>query len=132
MKAKPIYFYLFISNNLEILACLEIMEGWELFRSERHKLEGGIIETEGFETHGEGLSGVIQEQLNNVKRASKTPIFQEAKALGQAVNKEKSEVLSRIAQIVKKVNNMHLDDGNICELSGKIARNIIHRCVFPK
>ncbi len=111
---------------------MEIMERWELFRSERHKLEGGVIETEGFETHREGLSSVIQEQLNIIKRVSKTPVFQDAKALGQDMNKKKSEVLSRIAQIVEKVNNMHLDSDNIRELSGKIARNIVHRCVFSK
>ncbi len=111
---------------------------WEKFRSEQHKLEGGIIETEGFETHHEGLSNVIQEQLNKVKMVSETPMFQMAKALGQEINKVKSthrgsvQRVSKITPIIEKANNMHLDEHNIREISGKISRNIIHRCVFSK
>ncbi len=140
LKAKNVYFC-FYSNiyNSKILAVLEIIEVWEKFRSEQHKLLGGIIETEGFETHREGLCSIIQEQLNNVKMVSKTPMFQEAKTLGQEVNKVKSthrgsSVLgvSKIAPIIEKANNMPLDEHSIRELSGKISRNVIHRCVFSK
>ena len=124
-------------GDAAVLEVLEMLEEWSKFRDDRHKVEGGIFETEGFETHHDGLAGVIEGQLSNVNRVARIPAFNGSGELHQNVaDLEKTKGgkvavgLRRISKAVcsmQKANKLHLDSDAIRDLSRKMARNIIHR-----
>jgi len=126
-------------NDREMLAVFDLLEEWNKFREDRHKVGNGIFETEGFTTHTQGLADVLKSQLESASHASKIPVFGRAESVAKEVNsmegsRRKSSKgsqglrkLSRVGESMAKCAKMDLNDEKIRSISKRIAQNMIHR-----